>query len=122
MSQRSTRPSDAAFNVAEVSLVHEEKSEVLKRVKFANKVDGRNDQSMIVMQFIRFLVSDISIDEMTIKIEQLPQDMKFTWKYLAVLNGLTDHTVQRLDRIGCINGFSDVPWIAKKCIQVIPII
>lgn len=79
----------ALANIAELALFFETQEQVLSRVTEVEKsiVD---QQILAVMQFIRFLLDDKTIEEVFTALTKIPTEMKLTWNVSEIKDYLTD--------------------------------
>ncbi|WP_166379645.1 tetratricopeptide repeat protein, partial [Pseudoalteromonas sp. Z9A4] len=80
----------ALANIAELALFFETPEQVLSRVTEVEKsiVD---QQILAVMQFIRFLLDDKTIEEVFTALTAIPPEMKLTWSFGEIKDYLTDN-------------------------------
>ena len=80
----------ALANIAELALFFETQEQVLSRVTEVEKsiVD---QQILAVMQFIRFLLDDKTIEEVFTALTKIPTEMKLTWNVSEIKDYLTDN-------------------------------
>ena len=77
-------------NIAEQALLYETPEQVLTRVAEAEKY-SENPQILAVMQFIRFLLDDKTIEEVFTALNAIPTEMKLTWGFSEIKDYLTDN-------------------------------
>ena len=77
-------------NIAELALLYEAPEQVLTRVAEAEKYSD-NPESLAVMQFIRFLLDDKSIEEVFTALNAIQSEMKLTWNFGEIKDYLTDN-------------------------------
>ena len=77
-------------NIAEQALVYETPEQVLTRVAEAEKY-SENPQLLAVMQFIRFLLDDKTIEEVFTALTKIPTEMDLTWNFSEIKDYLTDN-------------------------------
>ena len=80
----------ARANIAELALLFETPELVLSRVTEVEKsiVD---QQILAIMQFIRFLLDDKSIEEVFTTLTKIPTEMDLTWNFSEIKDYLTDN-------------------------------
>ena len=77
-------------NIAEQALLYETPEQVLTRVAEAEKYSD-NPENLAVMQFIRFLLDDKSIEEVFTALTAIPTEMKLTWGFSEIKDYLIDN-------------------------------
>ncbi|MFP3351395.1 tetratricopeptide repeat protein [Pseudoalteromonas sp. SIMBA_153] len=77
-------------NIAEQALLYETPEQVLSRVAEAEKY-SEDPQLLAVMQFIRFLLDDKSIEEVFTALTKIPTEMNLTWNFGEIKDYLTDN-------------------------------
>jgi tetratricopeptide (TPR) repeat protein len=77
-------------NIAEQALVYETPEQVLIYVAEVEKYSD-NPQYLAVMQFIRFLLDDKTIEEVFTALTKIPTEMKLTWSFREIKDYLTDN-------------------------------
>ncbi|MCK8128292.1 tetratricopeptide repeat protein [Pseudoalteromonas sp. 2CM39R] len=77
-------------NIAEQALLYETPEQVLIRVAEAEKY-SENPQLLAVMQFIRFLLDDKSIEEVFTALTKIPTEMELKWAFREINDYLTDN-------------------------------
>ena len=81
---------DLQTNIAEQALIYETPEQVLTRVAEAEKYSD-NPENLAVMQFIRFLLDDKSIEEVFTALTKIPTEMNLTWNFGEIKDYLTDN-------------------------------
>ena len=81
---------DLQTNIAEQALIYETPEQVLTRVAEAEKYSD-NPENLAVMQFIRFLLDDKTIEEVFTALTKIPTEMKLTWNFGEIKDYLTDN-------------------------------
>ncbi|TMP14828.1 hypothetical protein CWC02_17480, partial [Pseudoalteromonas sp. S2721] len=77
-------------NIAELALLYEMPEQVLNRVVEAEK-HSDNPENLAVMQFIRFLLDDKTIEEVFTALTRIPTDVKLAWNFSEIKDYLTDN-------------------------------
>ena len=77
-------------NIAELALLYEAPEQVLIRVAGAEKYSD-NPENLAVMQFIRFLLDDKTIEEVFTALTKIPTEMDLTWNFSEIKDYLTDN-------------------------------
>ncbi|KPZ65372.1 hypothetical protein AN392_01526 [Pseudoalteromonas sp. P1-16-1b] len=77
-------------NIAEQALLYETPEQVLIRVAGAEKYSD-NPENLAVMQFIRFLLDDKTIEEVFTALTKIPTEMDLTWNFSEIKDYLTDN-------------------------------
>jgi len=77
-------------NIAEQALLYETPEQVLTRVAQAEKYSD-NPQYLAVMQFIRFLLNDKTIEEVFTALTKIPTATDLTWNFSEIKDYLTDN-------------------------------
>ncbi len=77
-------------NIAEQALLYETPKQVLTRVAEAEKYSD-NPEILAVMQFIRFLLDDKTIEEVFTALNAIPTEMTLTWGFSEIKDYLTDN-------------------------------
>ncbi|KAF7767434.1 hypothetical protein PUND_a3410 [Pseudoalteromonas undina] len=77
-------------NIAEQALLYETPEQVLIRVAEAEKY-SENPQLLAVMQFIRFLLDDKTIEEVFTALTKIPTEMELKWAFREINDYLTDN-------------------------------
>jgi len=77
-------------NIAEQALLYETPEQVLSRVAEAEKY-SEDPQLLAVMQFIRFLLDDKSIEEVFTALTKIPTEMDLTWNFGELKDYLTNN-------------------------------
>lgn len=85
-------------NVAEAALVCESTDKVLMRAQLADEKNEANPQNLLVMKFVRFLVNDVSLDDVLSEIKKLPVNTEFTWSFDAIRGYLQELPTYRKPR------------------------
>ena len=80
-------------NIAELALIYETPEQVLTRVAEAEKYSDNSDNSenLAVMQFIRFLLNDKTIEEVFTALTKTPIEMDLTWNFSEIKGYLIDN-------------------------------
>ena len=81
---------DLHTNIAEQALIYETPEQVLTRVAEAEKY-SENPENLAVMQFIRFLLDDKTIEEVFTALNSIPTEMKLAWNFSEIKDYLTDN-------------------------------
>ncbi|PWS53619.1 hypothetical protein DK924_16630 [Pseudoalteromonas sp. meg-B1] len=81
---------DLQANIAEQALLYETPEQVLTRVAEAEKYSD-NPENLAVMQFIRFLLDDKTIEEVFTALTKIPTEMDLTWNFSEIKDYLTDN-------------------------------
>jgi len=76
-------------NIAELALLYETPAQVLIRVAEAEKYSD-NPEHLAVMQFIRFLLDDKTIEEVFTALTAIPAEVKLAWNFSEIKGYLTD--------------------------------
>ena len=77
-------------NIAELALLYETPEQILNRVVEAEK-HSDNPENLAVMQFIRFLLDDKTIEEVFTALTAIPTAVKLTWNFGEIKDYLTDN-------------------------------
>ncbi|WP_394193332.1 tetratricopeptide repeat protein [Pseudoalteromonas atlantica] len=77
-------------NIAEQALLYEAPEQVLTRVAEAEKY-SENPQILAVMQFIRFLLDNKTIEEVFTALNAIPTEMTLAWGFREIKDYLTDN-------------------------------
>jgi len=77
-------------NIAELALIYETPEQVLTRVAEAEKYSD-NPKNLAVMQFIRFLLNDKTIEEVFTALTKIPIEMGLTWNFSEIKGYLIDN-------------------------------
>jgi len=77
-------------NIAELALIYETPEQVLTRVAEAEKYSD-NPENLAVMQFIRFLLNDKTIEEVFTALTKIPIEMGLTWNFSEIKGYLIDN-------------------------------
>ncbi|AQP99754.1 hypothetical protein B0W48_08075 [Pseudoalteromonas aliena] len=95
---------DSKASIAELALLYEAPEQVLKRVAEAEK-NSEDPQNLAVMQFIRFLLDDKSIEEVFIALNAIPTEMKLKWGFEEIKHYLANFEGQKLQQIQAVVRF-----------------
>ncbi|WP_226894561.1 tetratricopeptide repeat protein [Pseudoalteromonas aliena] len=96
---------NSRVNIAEQALLDETPEQVLTLVAEVEKY-SENPQHLAVMQFIRFLLDDKSIEEVFIALNAIPTEMKLTWGFREIKDYLTDNFEgEKLQQIQAVVSF-----------------
>ena len=77
-------------NIAELALLYETPEQVLNRVAEAEKYSD-NPENLAVMQFIRFLLDDKTIEEVFTALTRIPTEVTLAWNFSEIKDYLTDN-------------------------------
>ncbi|NIZ05858.1 hypothetical protein HCZ11_09590, partial [Pseudoalteromonas sp. HF66] len=81
---------DSSANIAELALLYETPEQVLNRVAEAEQYSN-NSENIAVMQFIRFLLDDKTIEEVFTALTAIPAEVKLSWNFSEIKGYLTDN-------------------------------
>ncbi|MDI4653945.1 MULTISPECIES: tetratricopeptide repeat protein [Pseudoalteromonas] len=79
---------NSTANIAELALLYETPEQVLNRVVEAEKYSD-NPEHLAVMQFIRFLLDDKTIEEVLTALTAIPTELKLAWSFREIKDYLT---------------------------------
>jgi len=79
---------NSRVNIAELALLYETPEQVLNRVAEAEKYSD-NPESLAVMQFIRFLLDDKTIEEVFTALTAIPTEVTLAWNFSEIKDYLT---------------------------------
>jgi len=83
-----TSIANSTANIAELALLYETPEQVLNRVVEAEKYSD-NPEHLAVMQFIRFLLDDKTIEEVLTALTAIPTELKLAWSFREIKDYLT---------------------------------
>lgn len=95
---------DSKANIAELALLYEAPEQVLNRVAEAEK-HSENPQNLAVMQFIRFLLEDKTIEEVFAALTVIPTEMKLTCGFREIKHYLANFEGEKLYQIEAVVSF-----------------
>ncbi|MFO6425269.1 tetratricopeptide repeat protein [Motilimonas sp. KMU-193] len=97
--------SSALANSAELAMLVETPKQVLARVAEAEAYTS-DPQHFAVMQFLRFLLADKSIDDVLNAIAAIPKETELTWQFAEIKNYLdTDFTGEKQQQVQALVDF-----------------
>jgi len=91
-------------NIAELALLYEASEQVLTRVTEVEELIT-NQQVLAVMQFIRFLLNDKTIEEVFAALAAIPAEMKLKWSFREIKDYLANFEGQKLQQVQAIVRF-----------------
>ncbi|CAM3016034.1 hypothetical protein [Pseudoalteromonas distincta] len=91
-------------NIAELALLYEAAEQVLKRVTEAEK-NSEDPQNLAVMQLIRFLLNDKTIEEVFAALAAMPAEMKLTCGFREIKHYLANFEGEKLQQIQAVVSF-----------------
>ena len=92
-------------DIAELALLYEASEQVLTRVTEVEELIT-DQQVLAVMQFIRFLLDDKTIEEVFSALAEIPTEMKLTWGFSEIKDYLTTNFEgEKLQQIQAVVSF-----------------
>lgn len=91
-------------NIAELALLYEAPEHVLTRVTEVEEFIT-DQQILAVMQFIRFLLNDKSIEEVFIALNAIPAEMELEWSFREIKDYLANFEGEKLHQIQAVVSF-----------------
>ncbi|ATG79134.1 tetratricopeptide repeat protein [Pseudoalteromonas sp. 1_2015MBL_MicDiv] len=95
---------DSKASIAELALLYEAPEQVLNRVAEAEK-NSEDPQNLAVMQFIRFLLNDKTIEEVFAALTAIPAEMELEWGFREIKDYLANFEGEKLHQIQAVVSF-----------------
>ena len=95
---------DARACMVELAILFETPEQVLARIAEVENL-SEDSEVLAVMQFIRFLLGDNTINDVVTAIVAIPKETELTWKFAEITEYLTNFTGEKHQHIKAVVAF-----------------